>query len=107
MTRESGPSSGSGYRHFQGGWRKKTHQEDRLETVGEIGGESGENNVSEVKGVERFMKEEVVTNLKCNRKVHNTISEWCPPDQALYKSLSTSGRWRGWGRSNCRIFGER
>lgn len=37
----------------------------------------GENNVLEVKGVERFMKEEVVINVKCSRKVYNIIFEWC------------------------------
>lgn len=92
MTRKNRLSSGPGYIHFQGGWRKWTHEEDRLENVEEVGGESGVNDVSEVKGVERFMKKEVVTSVKRSKKVKNTMSELCPLDHVPCKSLSASER---------------
>ena len=113
MTRKNRLSSGPGYTHFQGGWRKWTHKEDRLENVEEVGGESGGNGVSEYKGVETFTKKEVVTNVKRSKKVSNTVSELCPLDHVLCKSLSASGRIisvEGLGQrqlQNFRAFGER
>lgn len=51
-------SSGPGSIYFQGCWRKRTHEEDGLETFGEVRGGSGEHGVSEVKQVEKFRRRE-------------------------------------------------
>lgn len=66
--------------------------------------------VSEVKGVERFMERGVVVNVCLAKSSNFTMSESCPLDHVLCKSLSASGeqfQWKGWGRDNCRAFGER
>lgn len=82
ITRESELNSGPGCIHFQGGWRKRTHKEDGLERIGEVG-EPGENDVLDVKGVERFTNEEAVTSVTCNRKVNHAMSESCLLGHAL------------------------
>ena len=82
ITRESELNSGPGCIGFQGGWRKRTHKEDGLERVAEVG-EPGGHDVLDVKGVERFTNEEAVTSVTCNRKVDHAMSESCLLGHAL------------------------
>lgn len=75
-----------------------------------MGRESGENGVSEVKGVERFMKNGVVMNVclakssitQCLNRVHwiMYVVNHCQPQGEQF-------HWKAWGRDNCRAFGER
>lgn len=83
MTRKRRQSSEPGDIYLQGGWRKRTYREDRLETVEEVGGGSGGNGVSEIKGIKKFTKEEVVTDVKRSRMVNNRVSESCPLNRIL------------------------
>ena len=68
---------------------ERTSKEDWLETAEAVGRESGENSVSEVKGVERFLKRGVVVNVcsakssitRCLNRVHGIMyfANHCQP----------------------------
>lgn len=76
----------------------------------DVGRESGENGVSEVKGIGRFMKKGVVMNVclakssitQCLNHVHRImyfVNHHQPQGEQC--------QWKAWGRDNCRAFGER
>lgn len=72
MTWERGLRSGPGPVHFQGHWRERTDERDRLETRG------GKRRVRgrwclRGQGAEGFTKEDVVTEVKCGGKVNINI----------------------------------